>query len=233
MRGDPADTLSAANPACQCGREMIAEAGLHTAERSSAGGRCWLDHRTRRSPLGGAHGGDYAARRAAPSTRGDGSMLLDGDGQFLHRPGGQAGPSSGIAAVEDKESLPLVQGADQAATVVRGRRAGHAVADRESDIVRGVSLCPEGADLLVQQRAQDRSLARWAAEAALDALPEAARAELDLPAEQRPRRARTTQVALRFATTLAQPKGGAKGGAKGGGQRRGQRRGHRAALASR
>ena len=199
------------NPAVSV-EEMIAEAGLRTAERSRGREVLAIQDTTVIRSEGG--GGDYLHVVLAIDAR-NGSMLGLIDGQFLHRPGGRRAQRR-EAAVEDKESFRWLQGADQAATVCAGAERVTVVADRESDIFEAFALCPEGADLLVRA-AQDRSLAEGGRLfAALDALPEAARAELDLPAGPG-RRARTTQVALRFATTtLAQPKGGAKGGAKGG-----------------
>jgi len=85
-------------------------------------------------------------------------------------------------------------------------------ADRESDIFEAFALRLDGAALLVRA-AQDRALAEGGTLfAALDRLPEAGRCDLDLPA--RPgRRARTAQVALRFATpSLARPKAGDRAG---------------------
>ena len=207
------------NPAVSV-EEMIAEAGLRTAERSRGREVLAIQDTTVIRSEGG--GGDYLHVVLAIDAR-NGSMLGLIDGQFLHRPGGRRAQRQ-EAAVEDKESFRWLQGADQAATVCAGAERVTVVADRESDIFEAFALCPEGADLLVRA-AQDRSLAEGGRLfAALDALPEAARAELDLPAGPG-RRARTTQVALRFATTtLAQPKGGAKGGA----QRRGPKAGPKA-----
>jgi hypothetical protein len=71
--------------------------------------------------------------------------------------------------------------------------------DREGDIYEAFALRPDDADLLVRA-AQDRSLEDGGQLfAALDALPEASRAELDLPA-QPGRKRRTALLAVRFAT---------------------------------
>ncbi len=86
------------------------------------------------------------------------------------------------------------------------------VADRESDIFEAFALRPEGVDLLVRA-AQDRSLEDGGRLfAALDALAEAGRAKLDLPASPG-RRARVAQLAVRFArVSLARPKKGERVG---------------------
>lgn len=188
--------------------EMVAEAGLRTAERSCGREVLAIQDTTAIRSEGG--GGDYLHVVLAVDAL-DGSILGLIDGQFLHRQGGRRAQRRG-AAVEDKESFRWLQGADQAATVCAGADRVTVVADREGDIFEAFALRPEGAELLVRA-AQDRSLAEGGRLfAALDALPEAARAELDLPAGPG-RTARTTQVALRFATTtLARPKGGERTG---------------------
>jgi hypothetical protein len=85
-------------------------------------------------------------------------------------------------------------------------------ADRESDLYEAFALRPDGVELLVRA-AQDRGLEDGGKLfAALDALPEAGRADLDLPA--RPGlKARTVQLAVRFTTLpLARPHRGLRQG---------------------
>ena len=188
--------------------EMIAEAGLRTAERSRGREVLAIQDTTVIRSEGG--GGGYLHVVLALDAL-DGSILGLIDGQFLQRQSGRRAQRRD-GAVEDKESFRWLQGADQAATVCAGAERVTVVADRESDIFGAFALRPEGAELLVRA-AQDRSLAEGGRLfAALDALPEAARAELDLPAGPG-RKARTTQIALRFATTtLARPKEGDRAG---------------------
>ena len=195
------------NPAVSV-EDMIAAAGLRTAERSRGREVLAIQDTTVIRSEGG--GGDYLHVVLAVDAL-DGSILGLIDGQFLHRQSGRR-TQRRDAPVEDKESFRWLQGADQAATVCAGADRVTVVADRESDIFEAFALRPEGADLLVRA-AQDRSLAEGGRLfAALDALPEAARAELDLPAGPG-RRARTTQLAVRFATTtIARPKGDDRAG---------------------
>ena len=195
------------NPAVSI-EEMVAEAAGRTAE--SCRGRDVLaiqDTTVIRSQGGG---GDYLHVVFAVDVL-DGSILGLIDAQFLQRDSGRRAQRRD-AAIEDKESFRWLQGADQAATVCAGAASVTCVADRESDIYEALALCPEGVDLLIRA-AQDRSLADGGRLfASLDTLPEAGRVMLDLPAGPG-RRARSTQIALRFAsTTLARPKGGHRAG---------------------
>ena len=188
--------------------EMIAEAGLRTAERSRGRAVLAIQDTTVLRSAGG--GGDYLHVVLALDAL-DGSILGLIDGQFLQRQGGRRAQRRD-AAVEEKESFRWLQGAGQAAMVCAGAARVTVVADREGDLFEAFALRPAGTELLVRA-AQDRSLAEGGRLfAALDALPEAGRAKLDLPA--RPgRQARTTELALRFATTsLARPKGGDRAG---------------------
>jgi hypothetical protein len=86
------------------------------------------------------------------------------------------------------------------------------IADRESDIFEAFALRPEGVELLVRA-AHDRSLEDGRALfAAIDAMPAAGRADLDLPA--RPgRKRRTARMEVRFMTVaLARPRNGQRAG---------------------
>jgi hypothetical protein len=184
--------------------EMLAQAARRTAERSRGREVVAIQDTTVIRSEGG--GGDYLHVVLAVDAL-DGSILGLIDAQFLQRSGGRRG-QRGAAGIEQKESFRWLQGADQAATVCAGAERVTVVADRESDIFEAFALRPEGVDLLVRA-AQDRSLAEGGRLfAALDALPEVGRAALDLPA-QPGRKARATQLALRFAAaTLACPGGG-------------------------
>jgi len=188
--------------------EMLAQAARRTAERSRGREVVAIQDTTVIRSEGG--GGDYLHVVLAVDAL-DGSILGLIDAQFLQRSGGRRG-QRGAAGIEQKESFRWLQGADQAATVCAGAERVTVVADRESDIFEAFALRPEGVDLLVRA-AQDRSLAEGGRLfAALDALPEVGRAALDLPA-QPGRKARATQLALRFAAaTLACPGGGDRAG---------------------
>lgn len=140
----------------------------------------------------------------------EGHLLGLVDGQFLRRGGGRKDQRKALP-VEEKESFRWLQGADQAASVCAGARRITVVSDREGDIYEAFALRPEGVELLVRA-AQDRSLGDdGRLFAALDALPEAGRADLPLPA-QPGRKARTAKLAVRFAVLpLARPERGSFG----------------------
>jgi len=127
--------------------------------------------------------------------------------EFLSRTKGLKGQRQS-KAVKDKQSQRWLDGADQAATVCASAARVTVIADRESDIFAAFAACPAGTDLLVRA-AQDRGLEDGGRLfAAVDAWPEAGRAELDLPAKPG-RKARKTQVAIRFMTVaLARPRNG-------------------------
>lgn len=181
--------------------EMATHAALGTSQRCQ--GRDVLviqDTTVTRSESGG---GDYLHVVMALDAQ-DGSILGLVDGQFLQRASGRKAQRRALP-VEEKESFRWLQGADQAASVCAGARRITVVSDREGDIYEAFALRPEGVELLVRA-AQDRSLGDdGRLFATLDALPEAGRAQLDLPA-QPGRKARTAQLAVRFAVLpLAKP----------------------------
>ena len=183
--------------------EMVAEAARRTAERCRGRDVLAIQDTTVIRSQGG--GGDYLHVVFAVDAL-DGSILGLVGAQFLQRESGRRARRRD-AGIEDKESFRWLQGADQAATVCAGAARLTCISDREGDIYEAFALRPDGADLLVRA-AQDRGLAEGGRLfAALDALPEAGRAMLDLPAGPG-RRARSTQIALRFATTtLTRPQG--------------------------
>lgn len=185
--------------------EMVAEAARRTVERCRGRDVLAIQDTTVIRSDGG--GGDYVHVVFAVDAQ-DGSILGLVDAQFLHRQSGQRRD----AAIEHKESFRWLQGADQAATVCAGAERLTCIADRESDIYEAFALRPDATDLLIRA-AQDRGLAEGGRLfATLDALPEAGRAMLDLPAGPG-RRARRTPIALRFATTtLARPQAGDRAG---------------------
>jgi hypothetical protein len=181
--------------------EMAAEAGRRTSERCQGRDVLVIQDTTVIRSEGG--GGDYLHAVIALDAR-DGAILGLVDGQFLRRASGRKSLRRALP-VEEKESFRWLQGADQAASVCAGARRITVVSDRESDIYEAFALRPDGVELLVRA-AQDRSLGDDARLfAALDALPEAGRASLDLPA-QPGRKARKAQLAVRFAVLpLARP----------------------------
>jgi hypothetical protein len=101
-------------------------------------------------------------------------------------------------AYEDKESRRWQQGAEAAALICAGAARITVVADRESDIYEAFALAPAGVEMLVRA-AQDRSLEDGGRLfATLDALPEAGRRPLALPARAGSK-ARTATLAVRIA----------------------------------
>lgn len=112
--------------------------------------------------------------------------------------------------IEEKESLRQLEGARQAALVCSAARGGTVVADRESDIYEAFARRPAGVDLLVRA-ARDRVLDDGGRLfATVDALDEAGRTELMVPA--RPGRpARKAVLAARFTRAmLGRPKCGCR-----------------------
>jgi hypothetical protein len=175
-------------------QEMAAEAGRLTSPRCQGRDVLVIQDTTVIRSEGG--GGDYLHAVVALDA-GDGALLGLVDGQFLRRGGGRKALRRDLP-VEEKESFRWLQGADQAASVCAGARQITVVSDREGDIYEAFALRPDGVELLVRA-AQDRSLGDdGKLFAALDALPEAGRARLDLPA-QPGRRARTATLSVRFA----------------------------------
>lgn len=176
---------------------MLAAAGRRTAARCCGREALVIQDTTVIRSAGG--GGEYLHAVLALDAA-DGGILGLVDGQVLSRSAGRRGQRR-HRPIEEKESFRWLEGAERAASVCAGARRITVVSDREGDIYEAFAMRPEGVDLLVRS-AQDRSLAERAADesalfAALEALPAAAHADLDLPA-QPGRRGRTARLALRF-----------------------------------
>jgi hypothetical protein len=184
---------------------MAAEAGRRTAERCH--GRHVLaiqDTTVVRSPKGG--GGLYLHPVIVVDAD-EGALLGLAHATFLSRDKG-AKAERRSKPVKDKESRRWLDGADKAAEVCAAAARVTVIADRESDIYAAFAERPPGTDLLIRA-SQDRGLGdKGRLFATLNALPEAGRAGLDLPAKPG-RKARATQVAVRFMTVdLARPQNG-------------------------
>jgi hypothetical protein len=181
--------------------EMVMEAASRTSRRCL--GRDVLVIQDTTVLRSGGGGGDYL-HAAIALDEADGAILGLVDGSFLQRSSGRKAARRDFP-IEEKESFRWLEGAEQAASVCAGAGRITIIADRESDIYEAFALRPQGTDLLIRA-AQDRSLADGGKLfAALDALPTAGRAQLDVPAGPG-RRARTASLALRFSTmTLARP----------------------------
>lgn len=187
---------------------MATEAGRRTASRCHGRHVLAIQDTTVVRSAGG--GGLYLHPVIAVDAD-EGALLGLVHAEFLSR---EDGERSGRRAkpVQDKQSRRWLDGADKAARVCAAATRVTVIADRESDIYAAFADCPAGTDLLVRA-AQNRSLDDGGRLfAALDALPEAGRAALDLPA-QPGRKARSTRVAVRFMTTdLARPRNGIAAG---------------------
>jgi hypothetical protein len=181
------------NPSVTVG-EMLSEAAALTSQRCVGRDVLVIQDTTVIRSSGG--GGDYL-HVAVALDEADGAILGLVDGQILQRSSGRKAARRGVP-VEEKESFRWLESAEQAASVCAGAGRITVIADREGDIYEAFALRPDHADLLVRA-AQDRSLGDDSGKlfAALDALPEAAQADLDLPAGPG-RRARTARLAVRF-----------------------------------
>jgi hypothetical protein len=188
------------NPSVTVGEMLSAAAGL-TSQRCQGRDVLVIQDTTVIRSAGG--GGDYL-HVALALDEADGAILGLVDARFLQRSSGRAVARRG-APIEEKESFRWLESAEQAASVCAGAGRITVIADREGDIYEAFALRPGNADLLVRA-SQDRSLDDGVRLfAALDALPEAAQADLDLPAGPG-RRPRTARLAMRFGRmTLARP----------------------------
>lgn len=127
----------------------------------------------------------------------DGAILGLAYGQFLKREEGRKAQRRGLPTAA-KESQRWLDGAAGAARASAAARQMTLVSDRESDIYAAFAWRPAGAHMVVRA-AQDRSLEDGGRLfATMDALPEAGRAKLDLPAKPG-RAAREATLAVRFA----------------------------------
>lgn len=187
---------------------MLAEAGHRTSQRCQGRDVLVIQDTTVVRSEGG--GGDYLHAAIALDVDDD-AILGAVEARYLSRASGRKAERRSLP-IEEKESFRWLEAADQAASVCAGARRITVVCDREGDIYEAFALRPPEVELLVRS-AQDRSLGDGGQLfAALDALPEAARANLDLPA--RPgRAARTARLAIRFATVpLSRPARGFRAG---------------------
>lgn len=187
---------------------MLAEAGRRTSQRCQGRDILVIQDTTVVRSAGG--GGDYLHAAIALDVD-DGAIVGAVEARYLSRQSGRKAERRSLP-VEEKESFRWLEAADQAASVCAGARRITVVCDREGDIYEAFALRPAEVELLVRS-AQDRSLGDGGQLfAALDALPEAARADLDLPAKPG-RAARTARLAVRFATReLSRPDRGFRSG---------------------
>jgi hypothetical protein len=183
---------------------MAVEAGRRTAERCDGRHVLAIQDTT---VVRSAGGGGLYLHPVIVVDADEGALLGLAHAEFLSRDAG-AKAERRAKPVKDKQSQRWLDGADKAAEVCAAAARVTVIADRESDIYAAFAGCPAGTDLLIRA-SQDRSLDdKGRLFATLDALPEAGRVGLDLPAKPG-RKARATQVAVRFMTVdLARPQNG-------------------------
>lgn len=184
-------------------KEMIETAGARTGARCAGRHALAIQDTTVVRSQGG--GGLYLHAMIAVDAE-DGAILGAVHGAFLSRSRGKRG-SQRAKPIEEKESHRWLEGAARAAEICAGAARITVIADRESDIYEAFTRRPETVDLLIRA-AKDRSLGETSLFAHADALPVAARMELELPAKPG-RKARKAKLALRFATVeLRRPRNG-------------------------
>lgn len=128
----------------------------------------------------------------------DGALLGLAGAAFLQREAGRKAERR-MLPIHAKESQRWLNGADDAAGACAGARELTLIADRESDIYAAFAWRPVGAHMIVRA-AQDRAIEGGELLFAhTDALPEAGRTMLDLPAKPG-RSAREAELAVRFSS---------------------------------
>ena len=182
--------------------EMVATAAGRLAQRCAGRHVLAIQDTTVLKSAGG--GGLYLHPVVAVDAQ-DGAILGLAHAQFMSRSCGKAAQRR-KKAVKDKESQRWLDGAQAASRACAGAARITVVADRESDIYAAFAQRPDNVDLLVRA-AQDRSLGDdGRLFAAIDALQEAGRTQLSLPA-QAGRKTRVAILAVRFTSvTLKRPK---------------------------
>ena len=131
------------------------------------------------------------------------------DAQIWTRSDEVAATPAGTRAIEDKESIRWLRGAEQAVAHLTDAAAVVVVADREGNIYAGFARRPAAVDLIVRA-AQDRALhGGGRLFAAATAWPELARTEVVAAPSRTGARSRTATVALRAGpVVIARPRDG-------------------------
>ena len=176
--------------------EMVASAAVRTAVACADRHVLAIQDTTSiRSDAGGGGGLSLHAMIAVDAE--DGALLGLIEAYHLARQGGRRDQRKTVA-YEDKESRRWQAASQAAALICGGARRLTVIADRESDIYEAFALAPAGVEMLVRA-AQDRALEDGGRLfATLDALPEAGRQVLELPARGG-KPARVAQMAVRWA----------------------------------
>jgi hypothetical protein len=182
--------------------EMVAHAGVRTALASAD--RHVLAIQDTTGVRTGPRGSGLFLHAMIALDAQDGTLLGLVETRYLERSQGRRDQRKGVA-YEDKESRRWQAAAEAAALICAGARRVTVIADRESDIFETFAYRPAGVELLVRA-AQDRAIEDGGRLfATIDALPEAGRRKLELPARGG-RKARTAMMAVRSARVeLARP----------------------------
>lgn len=186
--------------------EMLSTAARQTAVRCA--GRRVLAIQDTTLVGEDAHGASLYLHAVLAVDEADGAILGLLHGEFLLRSQGRRA-SRRSRPVADKESRRWSTGAQRAADLCAEAAGVTVIADRESDIYATFARRPAAVDLVVRA-AHDRALETDGARlfAHVDALAEAGRTELDLPAKPG-RPARTARLVVRHgAVALARPRNG-------------------------
>ena len=183
--------------------EMVAQAAIRTAQASAGRHVLAIQDTTaaRSDPAGG--GGLYLHAMIAVDAA-DGALLGLIEARYLVREQGRRGQRK-ARAYEDKESARWQAAAQAADLICGGAERVTVIADRESDIYEAFAEAPAGVEMLVRA-AQDRALGDGGKLfSTLDALAEAGRQVVKLPARGG-RKAREATLAVRLAPVeLARP----------------------------
>jgi Transposase DDE domain len=193
--------------------EMVRTAGTRTGPRCAGRHVLAIQDTTVIRSRGG--GGLYLHAMIAVDAA-DGAILGAVDGQFLSRSEGKSGTQR-TRPIEAKESYRWLEGASRAGQVCARAAKITVIADRESDIYEAFTRRPDNVDVLIRvskdrvskdRLSKDCDLGKTSLFSQADALPVAARMELDLPAKPG-RKARKAMLVLRFASVeLQRPRHG-------------------------
>jgi hypothetical protein len=195
--GEMVETLAARTASACVGREIVV--AQDTTEINFAG------HEERRRGLGPAGNGISAGFFIHPQIAIDsktGAVLGLLGARIWTRSDEIAAETSGARALEDKESIRWLEGAECAAACLTEAASVVVVADREGDIYASFARCPAGVDLIVRA-AQDRTLRDGTRLFAASASwPELAQTEVRVAPSRAGARGRIAKVALRAGSVV-------------------------------
>src|SRR5664279_4509001 len=195
--GEMVETLAARTASACAGREIVV--AQDTTEINFAG------HEERRRGLGpagdGISTGFFIHPQIAIDSKTDAVLGLLG-ARIWTRSDEIAAEKSGARALEDKESIRWLEGAECAAACLTEAASVVVVADREGDIYASFARRPAGVDLIVRA-AQDRTLRDGTRLFAAPASwPELARTEVRVAPSRVGARGRIAKVALRAGSVV-------------------------------